>query len=870
MYLHQGTVLNNRYQIESILGHGGFGVTYLARDLTLNVQVAVKEYLPRQLATRAEGATGISIYTGDAREHFDYGLKKFLAEARAVAQFADHPNIVSARDYFAANGTAYMVMRYIQGADFKAYLAQHGGKIPFDLALKIMMPVMDALRQVHAAGLLHRDISPDNIYLTADGQVKLMDFGAARQQTGEHSKSLSVILKTGYAPPEQYRSKGKQGPWTDIYATAATLYKAITGETPPEALDRLAEDTLVPPSQMGVAIPPAAEQVLLQALAVNQDRRYQTMEEFQDQLTGEGDVGLTTMVQTPAPTPTPSPSGSSRVRKGRWQAAVIAATGLVGIALVGGLLWRASITPPPTPASTKVAEGERQPGILPSSPQTVSPETRTVQDFSIPQAMELIFGNYNRDRKASRFQTLAVPKEERFAQFSQTASGVATVALMQSFREQGRDKYLVVTKTMPDGEAHSCHACAPLIGAAIFVRQGSTWEIEILEKYLTVIGAYGEPPTIRLRKIGPDKHGISFAGGDAGMGYTSQYLMIAAPVEKKIKIIFDEPVGGDNEGACDRGKADKNYWGYKVDIDFIPQPGKPFFTIRTKTTGTQKDDSAGIIPVNSDRTYVFDGDRYSPEGLLAKTEPRGVTPQEFPKKWLLDWKFQHPYKGYMVITGQSSVTNYTGRLFSKSGRNQVVSEDVTIAINGDHVFIHCSNPNVPGWSTDDFFLELKGTVMSGYSTDNKGRRGKAFFQGVNEPQFAAYLQQEFSPAASRPGTPETPKPAASSTPGDIQQVIGQFYGRVQNKDVAGAISLYAAAKIPAIKKNLIASVAKDTEYYRIESINVVENNGLNAKTQVHLFHKKYSRPEEKWYIEISLLKEAGEWRIVSTPGRKVY
>jgi serine/threonine protein kinase len=290
MYLPQGIVLNNRYEIESVLGHGGFGVTYLARDLTLNVHVAVKEYLPRQLATRGEGATRISIYTGEAREHFKYGLKKFLDEARAVAQFADHPNIVSARDYFEAHGTAYMVMRYVDGVDFKQYLIQQGGKIPFDLALKIMMPVMDALRKVHAAGLLHRDVSPDNIYLTTDGQVKLMDFGAARQQTGEHSKSLSVILKTGYAPPEQYRSKGKQGPWTDIYATAATLYKAITGQTPPDALDRMAEDALTPPSQLRLVIPPAAEQALLKALAIKGSQRYQTMGEFQEALIGQKPV----------------------------------------------------------------------------------------------------------------------------------------------------------------------------------------------------------------------------------------------------------------------------------------------------------------------------------------------------------------------------------------------------------------------------------------------------------------------------------------------------------------------------------------------------------------------------------------------------
>jgi serine/threonine protein kinase len=315
MYLPRGTLLNDRYEIDSVLGHGGFGITYLARDRTLNVHVAVKEYFPRQLATRAEGATRVSVFTGKSQEHYAYGLKKFLEEARSVAQFADHPNIVSARDYFQANNTAYMVMRYVQGVDFKEYLKQQGGKVSFDLALKIMMPVMDALRAVHSAGLLHRDVSPDNIYLTRDGQVRLMDFGAARQQVGEQEKTLSVILKAGYAPVEQYTSKGKQGPWTDIYAAGATIYRAITGQTPPEALDRVTGDELLPPSRLGAAIPAAAEQALMKAMSLKAAQRYESMAEFQAALEGRGPApGATLGVPPPrmetakpsAPAPTPA------------------------------------------------------------------------------------------------------------------------------------------------------------------------------------------------------------------------------------------------------------------------------------------------------------------------------------------------------------------------------------------------------------------------------------------------------------------------------------------------------------------------------------------------------------------------------------
>jgi serine/threonine protein kinase len=321
MYLPKGTLLLNRYAVERVIGQGGFGITYLAQDIVLNVPVAVKEYLPRQLATRAEGATHVSVFSGEAREHFHFGLKKFLEEARSVARFANHPNIVSARDYFEANGTAYMVMEYIEGVTFKQFLDQKGGRIPFDLAKRIMLPVMDALGQVHNAGLLHRDISPDNIYLTADGQVKLLDFGAARQQAGEHSRSLSVILKAGYAPEEQYRSRGRQGAWTDVYAVAATLYRAITGLTPPEALDRKEEDTLQPPSRLGTVISPSEEQALLKALAVSAPHRFQSMREFQEAL--QTGIVLTSSIPQPYPaaaalTQPPPASAPSSSRPAGW------------------------------------------------------------------------------------------------------------------------------------------------------------------------------------------------------------------------------------------------------------------------------------------------------------------------------------------------------------------------------------------------------------------------------------------------------------------------------------------------------------------------------------------------------------------------
>jgi serine/threonine protein kinase len=346
MYLLPGIELNNRYKIEEVLGHGGFGITYSALDKILNVKVAIKEYLPRQLATRAEGQTKVSIFTGESRKHYEYGLKKFLEEAQSIAQFSHHPNIVSARDYFETNNTAYMVMEYIEGVTLIEYLEQIGGRIPFEEAKAIMMPVMDALREVHSVGLLHRDISPDNIYITTTGQVKVLDFGAARYYAGEQSKSLSVILKPGYAPEEQYRSSGKQGTWTDVYATGATIYRLVSGKTPPEALDRKEEDTLEPPSQLGISLPVDAEKALLKALAVSAVQRFQTMGEFQNALNNgmplAEPITTATIIEPFRERPVAPPA-----KRPKSKTLILISGGVVGIALLGSLLW-IMLSPPAT------------------------------------------------------------------------------------------------------------------------------------------------------------------------------------------------------------------------------------------------------------------------------------------------------------------------------------------------------------------------------------------------------------------------------------------------------------------------------------------------------------------------------------------
>ncbi len=286
-HLPPRTVLAEKYMIGKALGQGGFGITYLAWEMNLDIKLAIKEFFPHGLVSRSHGTNEVITYSKDGVEQYRFGLEKFLAEAKTLARFIEHPNIVNVRDYFTANETAYMVMNYVEGITLDEYLKHKGGALSFEETLNLIMPVMDALKEVHHNGVLHRDVSPDNIFIDKNGRVILIDFGAARQELQQKSRSLSVIMKVGFSPEEQYRSKGMQGPWTDIYALAATMYKAITGEVPPESMDRLAEDQLISPSEMGFDIDQRQEEVLLKAMAVRAEDRYQSIEELYNAFKGD-------------------------------------------------------------------------------------------------------------------------------------------------------------------------------------------------------------------------------------------------------------------------------------------------------------------------------------------------------------------------------------------------------------------------------------------------------------------------------------------------------------------------------------------------------------------------------------------------------
>ena len=286
--LNPGTVLRQRYLVGRVLGFGGFGITYIGYDFVLHRKIAIKEFFPKGLANRQTGTTVVSVYSREDKEQFDTNLSSFISEAQNLAKFQDIKGIVQIYDCIMENQTGYIIMEYLEGRNFKQILNEQG-QLSVEEAKQVVLKVLEILEQVHSKGLIHRDISPDNIFRLQNGEIRLIDFGAARKVNVPYSITLTVLLKPGYTPEEQYRSKGKQGPWTDIYALGATFYRLITGKIPESSLERLKGVELMLPSTMGIPISPEDERALVKSLCVDPEDRFQTAEEFARALT-EGSI----------------------------------------------------------------------------------------------------------------------------------------------------------------------------------------------------------------------------------------------------------------------------------------------------------------------------------------------------------------------------------------------------------------------------------------------------------------------------------------------------------------------------------------------------------------------------------------------------
>lgn len=278
--LPRGTLLGNRYQIDQVLGVGGFGITYKAFDMLYQRVCAIKEFAPSGLAYRKPGELSMSIYSSSHTAHYEHGMMRFMEEAQILRCLRNVPSVVHVEECFQENQTAYFAMEFLEGTNLKKVVNAAGGTLAAQDVLRIISEIGTAMGVIHTTThILHRDISPENIYLLKDGRVKLLDFGSARQQTMDEQE-FTVEYKRGFAPPEQYSRTGKQGFYTDVYALASTCYYTLTGVRIPDAMERLDGKTYVPLSDMRPDITPQQSETIDRALVLDYRQRTQNMEDF--------------------------------------------------------------------------------------------------------------------------------------------------------------------------------------------------------------------------------------------------------------------------------------------------------------------------------------------------------------------------------------------------------------------------------------------------------------------------------------------------------------------------------------------------------------------------------------------------------------
>lgn len=315
--LQPGTVIHKRYRVERVLGAGGFGVTYQVTDTRDNCIAAMKEYMPMDIAYRPAGSKEVRPLTLDKKEFYEKFRKQFLDEAQTIYGFDGHPNIIQVRHLFYENNTAYYVMEYVTGMDLSKFLKQRGGRISWKELKPILYQVVSALKRVHERGKIHCDISPDNIFLMDNGQVKLLDFGAAKSTLRGAVDTSVVVAKPAYAPCEQMQGKD-MGPWTDIYALGVTIYSCVTGMLPPKSEERIVHDHTVWPSATGFPLPaPNWENALRRAMALKPEERYQNVVDFWNGLTYGDMTSPVTPTNPVYPPPPPERTTPENVSQGR-------------------------------------------------------------------------------------------------------------------------------------------------------------------------------------------------------------------------------------------------------------------------------------------------------------------------------------------------------------------------------------------------------------------------------------------------------------------------------------------------------------------------------------------------------------------------
>lgn len=363
-----GTLLANKYKIGKMLGEGGFGITYLGFDTLLEMKVAVKEYYPGGFANREHTDNTHSVYSypGERGEYFQRGMERFMKEAKRLSKFAGEPGVVTVRDFFYENNTAYIVMEFVEGTSLKNVMKQHG-KISEASVLIMLEPIIETLAKMHKAGILHRDIAPDNIMLQPDGTAKLIDFGASADIESNNNSTL-VIVKYGYAPEEQHdRTRARQGTWTDVFGICATIFCAIEGVPPTDSSDRLRGAAM---SEFTVPVSEKTKRAIMNGLALYPTDRTQTMDDLLRELHTE--------VIPPIPPKPPKPIKKSPAK-------LIAAIGGIAaaIAITIGIFVIAGGKPEAVPTATETAITATAPAIS-EAIEATTPETTVLTTTQPP------------------------------------------------------------------------------------------------------------------------------------------------------------------------------------------------------------------------------------------------------------------------------------------------------------------------------------------------------------------------------------------------------------------------------------------------------------------------------------------------------
>ena len=426
--LPMGTILAGKYLVGRVLGQGGFGITYVGWDIALERKVAIKEYYPSGQVSRNPGSRGLTWYTSvQSQQAKQNGTQMFLKEARKMSKVDDIPNVVRVRDLFQENETAYIVMDFVEGETLKARL-EKTGPLPWEQAKGIFLPAIQAMEQVHQAGLVHRDISPDNLMLTPDGKVKILDLGAAKDLSINSGASSMQVAKGGFSPFEQYTQRGSSGPWTDVYAMAATVYYTLTGKLPPVATDRVVEDTISWEEPGLKALSAQALEALQKAMVISAKNRMQSMEELEKGLYSTAvkpePAPAPQPVQearpepqpeqeakpAPQPTPEPAPQAQSEPKpkageksgKKLW----IAAAAVIAVVLCGALVW-ANAGKPADDTDT-AAFAATTPTTVPTVAATAAPSTEMPVSIPSPATLQSLAEEYGRKKVVAAGDHFAV------------------------------------------------------------------------------------------------------------------------------------------------------------------------------------------------------------------------------------------------------------------------------------------------------------------------------------------------------------------------------------------------------------------------------------------------------------------------------